>query len=133
MGRESRLNPFGTDTTVSLPAIVRDAYGREIAVEDMVQLHELVPPVFQVESISPVMDPGQPPNLMTITVRARMQFMAQRNGINQEFVRVLTKAEVDAAKPPKAEAEEKKDRPFSVVRPGETIADDALVIEEPGA
>lgn len=140
MGRESRLNPFGSDTGVSLPAVVRDAYGRELSVGDMVQVHTALPIPFQVVDIVPMMEPGQPPNMMKILVAARIPFGAQRNTPNQEFIRVMDREEVAADRRakgiPEPPVEEKKvsatpSPAFSIVRPDEGAANTS--VEEPSA
>lgn len=131
MGKESRLNPFGKDTTITLPATVRDAYGRELSVGDLVQVHGPLPIGFHVETIAPVVDPRQPPNLMEVTVWTRMRFMAQRDQGNQEFIRVMEREEVAARRPPQEPEQEKvEEKPapaFSIVRPEDPP------VEEPGA
>lgn len=140
MGSQSRLNPFGKDTTVHLPATVRDAYMRELSVGDLVQVHGPLPVGYEIESIAPVVDPSQPPNLMVVTVRTRMRFMAQRDQGNQEFIRVMDRDEVAARRPPQVEeqVEEKSTPALVMVRTPEDVPDntpdpDLIEDKEPGA
>ena len=89
MGQGSRLNPFARSTTVGLPAVVRDLFGRPLEEGDKVYLHVQVPPPFMISKIQPVVDPTQPQNMMDITVTCVLQFRATRNAPNQEFTRII--------------------------------------------
>jgi hypothetical protein len=93
MGNQSRLNPFGKDTTVSLPPTVRDQFGRALQDGDHVFLAAAAQPLFKVIKVTPVLDPGAPANLMDIMLQCTVLFRAGRNQPNREFVRVMTALE----------------------------------------
>ena len=91
---DSKSNPFARHTAVTLPLIVRDLYGRELAKGDRLMLPSPTPILYFVESITPVVDPNLPSNLMEIIVTARFKFHAVRNDSNNEFIRVVAASEI---------------------------------------
>ena len=100
---EHKINPFAKGTTVDLPSIVRDLYGRSLVVGDKVSLNLQAPTLFVVQSIAPVVDPSLPANHMEIIVATRLRFLAIRDQPNAEFARVIAAAETNPLEPQPAE------------------------------
>lgn len=114
MGNQSKVNPFGRDTIINLPPLVRDRMGRALNEGDILVL-DAKAPYFVVTKIAPCMDPSAPPNLLDVTVQCRMLFRSMRGDIAQEFTRVMTAEE---ARPKDAEeTDEKKPAGLSLVTP----------------
>lgn len=91
MGRESRLNPFGT--TQNREPQVRDAYERILAEGDLILLQNVVPSPWMITKILPAVDPNVPPGMMLVEVKQRLRFLCARDTPEKTFVRVLTKEE----------------------------------------
>ena len=88
MGRDARFN-LG-----SRPKQVRDCFNRVLAEGDGVILNTSTPQVFQVRTITPVLDPSLPASgFVDIMLTAQVKFRAPADQANQEFVRVIAKAE----------------------------------------
>lgn len=94
---EHKHNPLARGTTV--PPIVRDLYGRSLVEGDKVSLHLQVPSLFQIQSITPSVDPKMPPNMMEVVVACRLRFIAVRDQPNAEFCRVIAASESPTAPP----------------------------------
>lgn len=84
MGYGSRINPFGRDSQVAGPPIVRDQLGRELQVGDEVLVTQPAA-LCRVTQITPVMHPGAPPNLMQIRLVAVLDINVPR-GVALETV-----------------------------------------------
>lgn len=92
MGHEARNNPLSIES--KLQPFVRDARGRILAEGDEVLLDTGGHPIYyRVVSITPVLDPKAPPNLMRIEVAATTAWNAIRETQNMEFIRVRTAEE----------------------------------------
>jgi hypothetical protein len=82
------------------PAQVRDRHGRVLGVGDAVQVHTPVPPLFLVQRLETVEQPGAPPGLMEVEVFCRLRFHAVRDEQNVEFLRILTAEETQVKAAP---------------------------------
>ena len=83
------------------PAQIRDALGRILQAGDFIILQTPNEQPFRVQAISPVpqdrLPPGAPPQ-MQITLSSTTHFLSYRDVANQEFMRIMTREEVDARK-----------------------------------
>ena len=103
MGREERSNLRGLTSgvpiigggtrTAQLPPEVRDQVGRVLVEGDGVILQTQSSPIFRVQSIKVVVEPGVPPGFMDITLVSQARFRAPRGVQNQEFLRVIESGE----------------------------------------
>lgn len=101
MGRDERLRQgqfggsriAGGQMISTVPPTVQDAFGRELQVGDLIQAQLPGQPMFTVDAIEVVTDPGVPEGLMEIRIGARLRFRAPRAQPQQEFVRIRTAAE----------------------------------------
>lgn len=116
MGRDERNNlrglpgglPIigGGDRTLQRPPEVKDHVGRTLVEGDGVILQTQHSPIFRVQSIKVVIEPGVPPGLMDITLVSQARFRAPRGLPNQEFLRVIESGEQKPAPEPAAESDE---------------------------
>lgn len=90
---ESKLNPFAKHTTIVKDPVIKDVFGRPLHEGDQVLLQTGMMQPFIVTKCAPVVDPGQPANLMDITVSCTLRFRAVREERAQEFVRVMEASE----------------------------------------
>lgn len=95
MGREGRLNPNTREFVEQHfgPRDTLDARGRVLQEGDEIILALPGPVFFRIAQITPVLDPGAPPDLLHVHVGVMLTFTAKRGAINREFIRVRTEAE----------------------------------------
>ncbi len=86
MGVMEKLNPRSQRNAATAMPQVRDAVGKILEIGDEVLI---VNPscLFRVGEITPVMDPGAPPNTMLVTLVTRLALVAQRDhGVEHLYV-----------------------------------------------
>lgn len=88
MGRESRQR----EAAMELLSGTKDARGRVLEEGDEIILN-VRSVYFRIASITPVLDPSAPPDMLMVHVGAMIPFYCKRGAINQEFVRVRSRAE----------------------------------------
>ena len=78
------------------PAVLLDALGRPLQSGDFLILQTPVSQPYRVQSITPAPpQPGAPP-LMQVVLSSTVSFLAPRGMPQSEFLRVMTREEVDA-------------------------------------
>lgn len=83
--------PGGREIPVA-PPVVRDALGRILVTGDFVRIDVPNTQPYRVQTVLPA---PHAPGLMEITLSSTVKFLAQRDQANVEFLRVMTRAEVD--------------------------------------
>lgn len=111
MGRDERANLRGMPGGLPIigaggtrilkePPEVRDVFNRPVGVGDLCQINTGTIHSFMITEVKPVVESGLPEGLMEITFHATLKFRCPRAQPQQEFTRVLTDAEVKAARQP---------------------------------
>lgn len=98
MGSMSRLNPFSRDAINPPAPEVRDHLGKILGVGDQVLINKngLLARVAQ---ITPVLDPGAPPNLMRVRLLAVIDVALPRQAALEDVYRTTPAAELTPVGP----------------------------------
>lgn len=108
-----RLDPY---------SVVLDRFGRQLSTGDVILYSPTTPISARLTRMVPVLDPGAPPNLVTIEFVAKFQFHVQKGNPLSDIVLLgMTEEAVpetppDGTEPPPAEP--------SIIIPGGTIGGD---------
>lgn len=90
MGTLARLNPHSKESKVELVASTRDARGRLLQEGDEIILNIRGPVFFRIAQITPVLDASAPKNMVRVSVGTVLEFIAARDTVQNEFIRVRT-------------------------------------------
>lgn len=99
MGIESRLNPYGRDSQVVGPPIVRDQTGKALEIGDQVLVLK-TGVLARVAQITPLLHPGAPPNMMMVRLVTVIDVAVPRNAALDDVFRVTTALEMGGVQPP---------------------------------
>lgn len=91
---DHKHNPHAQHNTApSPPQVVRDLYGRALAVGDAILMVNGKPPRYIVADVRPTLDPRLPPNTVIVTLVSQVTFPITANARLDQAVRVQTQAE----------------------------------------
>jgi hypothetical protein len=112
------------------PDIICDAIGRPLQAGDRIQVEVGHPHLFEVVSISPIVDPNAPAdvvdNNLVIIVRATLKFVSGKGEAAQEFLRIAQAAEFQQSQttqPPKDEPQDPPSETGEADPAGEQVGD----------